>query len=105
MQLEMVERAKLAEPERTYTAPPNVALQPEMVESVTMRSLFHVYVAPPYCAVARRERGEAAVAPLDLSPCCAVRRCRSAASSTRRTLAEQPDTSELVIETAPLYSA
>ena len=41
MQLEMVERTRLAEPEATYTAPPCVALQPEMVESVTMRSLFH----------------------------------------------------------------
>ena len=54
MQLEMVERVRLAEPDRTYTAPPRVALQPEMVESVTMRSLFHVYVAPPFCGCEER---------------------------------------------------
>ena len=49
--------------------------------------------------------GEAAVA-LSISRLAAVRRCRSAASTTRRTLsAEQPDTSELMIETAPLLTA
>ena len=56
-------------------------------------------------AVARRERGEAAVA-LSISRPAAVRRCREAASSTRRTSpAEQLDTSESMIETAPLYHA
>jgi len=54
MQLEMVERTRLAEPDPTYTAPPRKALQSEMVESVTMRSLFHVYVAPPHCGCEER---------------------------------------------------
>ena len=54
IQLEMVERARLAEPECTYTAPPSVALQPEMVESVTMRSVSAVYVAPPFCGCEER---------------------------------------------------
>ena len=54
MQLEMVERARLAEPETTHTAPPRVALQPEMVELVTMRSVSNVYVAPPYCGCEER---------------------------------------------------
>ena len=51
----MLERVKLAEPEATYTAPPRLALQPEKVESSTMRSVATVYVAPPSCK-GRRER-------------------------------------------------
>ena len=41
--------------------------------------------------------------PLSTSRPAAVRRCWSATSSTLRTEAEQPDTFEPVIETAPLF--
>ena len=99
----MVERARLAEPDCTYTAPPRWARQLEMMESVTMRSVSLVYVAPPLCAVAKRERGEAAPwTSLSLAPllCGAA---GEAVSSTRRTSpAEQPDTVEPISETAPL---
>ena len=42
---------------------------------------------------------------LSISRPTAVRRCKGVASSTRRTLAEQPDTFEPLIETAPLSLA
>ena len=84
---------RAANSKRTVSAEQSVTIEPASETAGSTLAFWYAETTPP-CGRARQ--------PVTLYSSL-MRRCMEAASSTRRTpRAEQPDTVELVIETAPL---